>query len=180
MYFKKTPKGQAEIEGSTRQLPQSLRMALLLVDGKRSAAEVTGMLSGATTDTLRKLRDEGYIEATKAPSRSSSSGSSTPAPQAASDAPDSVFKASVMPSRFDIAARAGDDVATDKERAQVERSITRALGPAGSGLAERARAARSVGDLVEVVKSAQRAIANARGKEIADEFASRYAGLDDN
>jgi hypothetical protein len=39
------------------------------------------------------------------------------------------------------------------------------------------RRARTVHDLFEALKTAQRAIENARGKSIADEFASRYASL---
>lgn len=176
MYFKKTEKGQAEIESAARQLPQRLRMVLVLVDGKRSAADLQQMLAAATPEALRSLLDEGYIAATPAPSRRSSSRSTPAAPS--SQAPESVFKASVMPSRFDVASRPGTEAATDEQRAQIERSLRRALGPTADSLIETVRQARTVGDLIEVLKTAQRAISNARGKDIAEEFASRYGSLD--
>ena len=176
MYFKKTEKGQAEIESAARQLPQRLRMVLVLVDGKRSAADLQQLLAAATPEALRSLLDEGYIAATPAPPRRSSSPAtpSTPSTQA----PQSVFRASVMPSRFDVASRPGTEAATDEQRAQIERSLRRALGPTADSLIETVRKARTVGDLIEVLKTAQRAISNARGKDIAEEFASRYGSLD--
>ena len=176
MYFKKTEKGQAEIESAARQLPQRLRTVLVLVDGKRSAADLQQLLAAATPEALRSLLDEGYIAATPAPPRRSSSPAtpSTPSTQA----PQSVFRASVMPSRFDVASRPGTEAATDEQRAQIERSLRRALGLTADSLIETVRQARTVGDLIEVLKTAQRAISNARGKDIAEEFASRYGSLD--
>jgi hypothetical protein len=178
MYFKKTEKGQAEIEGGARQLPQRLRMVLLLVDGKRSAAELQQLLANATPEALRSLLDDGYIAATPAPApkrRASTAPRSVTTPEVAAD---SVFKASRMPSRFDIASRPEDEAATDSQRAQIERSLRRALGPTADSLIETVRQARTVRDLIEVLKTAQRAITNARGKDIAEEFASRYGSLD--
>ncbi|MDP1691644.1 MAG: hypothetical protein Q8L49_06790 [Burkholderiaceae bacterium] len=177
MYFKKTDKGQAEIDGSQRQIPQRLRMVLLLVDGRRSAAELQQMLANATPEALRWLLDEGYIASTPAPKRRSSSAAHPAAAPAA--AVDSVFKASHMPSRFDVASRPQDEAATDQQRAQIERSLRRALGPTAGSLIETVRQASTVRDLIEVLKTAQLAITNARGKEIGEEFASRYGALGD-
>lgn len=177
MYFKKTAKGQAEIDGSQRQIPQRLRMVLLLVDGRRSAAELQQMLANATPEALRGLLDEGYIAPTSAPRRRASSAAHPAGAPAA--AVDSVFKASRMPSRFDVASRPQDEAATDQQRAQIERSLRRALGPTAGSLIETVRQASTVRDLIEVLKTAQLAITNARGKEIGEEFASRYGALGD-
>jgi hypothetical protein len=179
MYFKKTAKGHAEIEGAARQLPQQLRMLLLLVDGKRSAVELMSMLDGATPEALRALLDTGHIVATQAPARRGSSASRRGPVTVAPAAADSVFKSSAIPSRFDIAVRPMDAEPTDKERAQIERSLRRVLGPAAESLIERVQRARTVHDLVEVLNVARKAISNARGADIADEFASRYGGLDE-
>ena len=88
MYFKKTAKGQAEIEGGVRELPQRLRMVLLLVDGKRSAVELRQMMANATPEALRSLLDEGYIAPTPAPApkRRSSTASRTASPPQGADA----------------------------------------------------------------------------------------------
>ena len=182
MYYKKTDKGQAEIEGTARQLPQRLRMVLVLVDGKRSAAELQQMLAAATPQALQSLFDDGYIAPAPTPvaTRRSAVGrkpiAAAPAPAAATDAS---FKSSGMPSRFDIASRPEHEEATDKQREQIERSLRRALGPTADSMIETVRQARTVRELVEVLKTAQRVISNARGKDIADEFASRYGSLDD-
>ena len=177
MYFKKTDKGHAEIEGGARQLPQRLRMVLLLVDGKRSAVELRQMMAGATPEALNSLLDEGYIAPAPPPAprrHTSTSSRMAPSPEVAAD---SLFKSSHMPSRFDVASRPEDEAATDSQRAQIERSLQRALGPTADSLIESVRQAHTVRDLIEVLKTAQRAIANARGKSIADEFASRYGSL---
>ena len=174
MYFRKTEKGQAEIEGGARQLPQRMRMVLLLVDGKRSAVELRQMMAGATPEALRSLLDDGYIAPTPAPPPRRRSSPTAPGDAAA----DSLFKSSHMPSRFDVASRPVEEAATDGQRAQIERSLRRALGPTADSLIQTVRQARTVHDLIEALKTAQRAIANARGKDIADEFASRYGSLD--
>ena len=179
MYFRKTEKGQAEIEGGARQLPQRLRMVLLLVDGKRSAVELREMMASATPEALRSLLDDGYIAPTPAPPPKRRAASAPHPASPGKAASDSLFKSSHMPSRFDVASRPADEAATEDQRAQIERSLRRALGPTADSLIETVRQARTVHDLLGVLKTAQRAIANARGKEIAEEFASRYGSLDD-
>lgn len=187
--FRKTALGQAELESTGRRLPQTLRMLLLLVDGRRSSEELLSMLTGATPEALRSLLEAGLIEPAPPPRRSRSAPAPTPAPDSQVPADsrlpaDSRFRStgpsSRVDSRFDsrFDARATGEIG-DKERAQVERSLRRALGPVADGLVERVRAARTVSDLVAILKVAQAAIANARGQDMADEFASRYGGLDD-
>jgi hypothetical protein len=183
MYYRKTDKGQAEIESTARQLPQRLRMVLVLIDGKRSDADLQQMLVAATPQALQSLLDDGFIVPTPAPA-------SVPARRAAqarvpatasppAEPTDSSFRSSAMPSRFDIASRPEHEEATDKQRDQIERSLRRALGPTADSMIVTVRQARTVRELVDVLKTAQRVIANARGKDIADEFASRYGSLDD-
>ena len=66
-----------------------------------------------------------------------------------------------MPSRFDIASRPEHEEATDKQRDQIERSLRRALGPTADSMIVTVRQARTVRELVDVLKTAQRVIANA-------------------
>lgn len=158
MYFSKTEKGQAEIESSTRQLPQALRMLLLLVDGRRSAVELLQLMPGATADTLRALRAGGYIAASPAPPRSDRANSTAAAAAQATPAAAAVL--------------------TRQARGQIERSLQRALGPAADSLIDSMRQARTAQELAAALEAAQRAITNARGKDSGDEFASRYGGFD--
>lgn len=210
-YYRKTARGQAELEATGRRLPQTLRMLLLLVDGRRSSEELLAMLKGATPEALRSLLHAGLIEPAPPPRRTrTSSGAAAPGARAPDTRPpadsrqpgdsqqpadsqqpvdsrqpgDSRFRSTGPSSRVDSRFDSRFDVRSrgeigDKERAQVERSLRRALGPVADGLVERVRTARTVGDLVAVLKVAQAAIANARGQDMADEFASRYGGLDE-
>ena len=155
-------------------------MVLLLVDGKRSAVELRQMMANATPEALRSLLDEGYIAPT-----------SRTCPQApfvdrfangVSLAGRRPIRCS-RPRRCPAASTSHRGPNTKRrrtsQRAQIERSLRRALGPTADSLIETVRKARTVRDLVEVLKTAQRAITNARGKDIGDEFASRYGSLDD-
>jgi hypothetical protein len=83
------------------------------------------------------------------------------------------------PSRFDAATCAADAPATERQREQIERSLVSTLGPAADGLVLALRDARTVRDLLDVITTAQSAIAMARGRDTAAEFASRYRGLAD-
>jgi hypothetical protein len=82
-----------------------------------------------------------------------------------------------LPSRFDAAACAEDASATDTQREQIARSLTLILGPAADGLVHAVHRASTVRDLLDVISTAQRAITNARGRDIADDFASRYGSI---
>jgi hypothetical protein len=84
-----------------------------------------------------------------------------------------------LPSRFDALACAQDAAVSDEQREPVERALVRALGPAADGLLRGVRDARNVRELFDVISTAQRAIANACGREEADAFASRYGGSTD-
>ena len=83
------------------------------------------------------------------------------------------------PSRFDAANCAADAPVTDRQRHEVEHALVSVLGPAADGLVHALRDARTVRDLLDVITTAQSAIAMARGGDAAAAFASRYRGLAD-
>jgi hypothetical protein len=60
--YRKTEKGQAEVNTRQNQLALKLRSALIMVDGRRSDDELIGMLPGGSDELLRILLSEGYIE----------------------------------------------------------------------------------------------------------------------
>ncbi len=96
------------------------------------------------------------------------------------DVHDLAGEPSPRPSRFDAAACAEDAAVTDSQREQIERSLRGTLGPAADGLVHAVREAVTVRDLLDVITTAQRAIANTCGRALADEFASRYVGVVDD
>ncbi len=195
LVFRKTAKGHAEFDSSARALPHKLRTVLVLVDGKRSVQALRAMLPLATPQALADLRTLGLIEVVPPASARPSKDQDARMDSRHQDSihpdsrhqdsrhaeparADSRFASSQAPSRFDVVGSPEDEAATDHQREQIERSLKRALGPAADGLTHSIREARTVRDLLDVLSTAQRAIANARGQDMADEFASRYGNID--
>lgn len=161
--YRKTAKGQTEIETRAHRLPPRLRSALILIDGKRSDEEMHKLILQQPEDTLRTLSEQGFIEVIgitatpAAPVRAAA----VPAPSA----PVPVAAPAVAPARSFEALR-GDCV----------RAFTDAVGPIAEALALKMERTRSAGDLRPLVEVAQNIIANARGSKAAVDFGSRFLG----
>jgi hypothetical protein len=89
--YRKTEKGQAEVATRAHHLPQRLRAALILVDGRRTDDELTSILPGEATSTLNWLTESGFIEIASvvrehSDAPSSNGSVSTPSRQALSGA----------------------------------------------------------------------------------------------
>ena len=65
--FRKTAKGQAEIETRADRLAPSLRTALILVDGRRDGVALAKFCPSDPESTLAGLLDGGYIEMVEPP-----------------------------------------------------------------------------------------------------------------
>lgn len=65
--YRKTAKGQAEIETRVNRLAQRLRMALIMVDGRRSDEELARLIPAEAIEVLSILLEAGYIEAVPMP-----------------------------------------------------------------------------------------------------------------
>ena len=72
--FRKTAKGMAEIETRAHRLVPRMRSALILVDGKRSDAEIGGMILQQVTETLHALAGQGFIDVLSVDGTGSGSG----------------------------------------------------------------------------------------------------------
>ena len=60
--YRKTAKGQAEIETRAHRLPPRLRGALILVDGHRSEADLAKLIPVESATALATLLAEGFID----------------------------------------------------------------------------------------------------------------------
>ena len=67
--YRKTTKGAAEIATRANHLAPRLRSALIVVDGKRSSAELVKLIPGSGEEALLTLLKAGYIEPTTEPVR---------------------------------------------------------------------------------------------------------------
>ena len=61
--YRKTPKGQAEIETREHRLTTRARQLLILVNGRREASDLHALAPGIFGETLALLLDGGFVEA---------------------------------------------------------------------------------------------------------------------
>lgn len=153
--YSKTADGQNEIETRARRLSPRARSTLILVDGKRSEAEL-GKLVQQADETLQALLEAGLIEvvATKAaPARETAVAPPVAAPAPASGMAVVEFEAT---------------------RRDAVRAINDLLGPEAETLALRMERATDADQLRVALERAVAYIANARGGGAAAQFAGKF------
>lgn len=159
--FAKTPEGQKEIADRARGLSGRARSLLILVDGKRSVAELGAMVPDAQVH-LEALLKAGLI----APAASASPANPPPAPAQRQPQPKSVPGTAPVAAAQDLA-----DLRRDAARA-----INDLLGPDGDSLAMRIERAANADELRAALERCAAFIADARGRRAAEGFAQRFLG----
>jgi len=154
--FRKTAKGVSEIETRAFRLAPRMRSALILVDGKRSDADLHPLIQQQADETLAALAAQGFIETAAAVP--AASPPAAPAPAAALAA---------TPPAADFIVQRGAAV----------RALNDQLGPGAETLAIRMERTRSSAELRPLLDTAVQLIANARGRAAAEAYASRLAGF---
>ena len=160
--FRKTDKGQAEIETRAHRLPPRLRSALILVDGRRSSAELRTMVLQQPDETLAALLEQGFIAAVaEAP---------PPAPTPSRVAERAIDRAAAasLP-----AAERGPDFL--QLRRLLVREFNDLTGPTGEVLAMRLEKAADRNALTSLLPAACEFVAGVRGASKASEFRQRFA-----
>ena len=157
--FRKTDKGQAEVETRAHRLSPRLRSALILVDGKRSSDELRKLINQQADDTLAALSDQGFIEIAAV-------SAAAPAP-AAPTAGESRGSGSASSGG---AARDFDGV-----RRQLVREFTELTGPLGEAMAMRLEKAGDRQALRGLLAAAGEYVIGVRGASAANDFVQRYA-----
>ena len=204
--FRQTAKGMAEIETRAHRLVPRMRSALILVDGKRSDAEIGGMILQQVTETLHALAGQGFIEvlavngsgsgsddaggggggggavasAPLPPSATATSwAASVPRPAAVAVA--TPFKPSPSPSPSPsptpMPAPAPAGPDFQSSRRAAARAVTDLLGPAAESVAMRIERARNPDELRAALTAAVQTVGNTRGRQAAETFAARFADL---
>lgn len=156
--FRKTDKGQAEIETRAHRLPPRLRSALILVDGRRSSDELRTMILQQSDETLAALLEQGFIDKV----------SVAPAP---APAPARAPERSAPPSL--PAGDRGPDFT--QLRRQLVREFNDLTGPTGEVLAIRLEKAVDRNALSGLLPAAGEFVASVRGATKATEFKLRFA-----
>ena len=159
--YRKTAKGVTEIGTRAHKLAPRFRLALILVDGKRDAAELGKLILQQPSETLAELTAQGFIEllATPAPAPASAAQPSGQAVQAPPPKP-------VSPT-----------AAFESRRRQAVRLMIDLTGPMSEALAVRMERAQSATELEPLLQSAKKVIANTRGQQAAEDYIRRLGAL---
>lgn len=157
--YRKTPKGQTEVETRANRLPPRLRAALILVDGRRSEDDLVKLVSNDAAQVLRGLLDDGYVEVMEAAPPKLRQAAPAAAPAAVPSTPGLL---SLAPSV--IAAIKRDSV----------RVLTEQIGPMAEGLALKIERAGNAAELQGLLEIGRQVLGNTRGRAAADAFAQRF------
>lgn len=165
--YRKTDKGQAEIETRAHRLTPRLRQALIVIDGKRTGDELRKLILNQPDEALQTLLDGGFIEPL-APPAAAAVPVATAAPRPAMPAPAAAGSPSTMPGGLPP----GADLNAVK-RAAV-RQLTDSVGPVGESLALKIEKCRNAAELQPLLRMAFESIRNTRGTAAAAPFAERF------
>lgn len=165
--YRKTAKGVAEIETRAHRLPPRVRQMLILVDGRRSDADLRQLISPGADEALHALAADGFVElvgATAAPApaaavRTAPPAATAPPPVSAGPA------AEAAPTAHGFSAQ---------DRRDAVRMLTDLVGPVGEPLALKIERARSDDELRRLLDMAYQSIRNTRGSFAAAAFADRF------
>ncbi len=158
--YRKTSKGQTEIATRENRLAPRLRTALIMVDGKRSEADLRPLLMPTPDETLAALLAQGYIEVV---GMAVASAAASPGPALAPG--DTAPAVKPMPVPLPVRQR------------EAVRLLTDQVGPMAEAVAMRIERARSVDELRAAVLLAAQVISNTRGRQAAEVFVARFADL---
>lgn len=165
--YRKSAKGQLEIETRVNRLHPRLRTVLILIDGRRNDDELRSLIQVDADATLLGLLEGGYIEVSAGPA------ASPPTPVKASVA-GSAPAAPAMPART-APAPAGVSAAGLAERRRLAvRHLTDRLGPVAEPVSLRIEKARNWDEQRAALELGQRLLQTARGGSAAAEFASLF------
>lgn len=161
--FRKTAKGQVEIETRAHRLTPRLRGLLIMVDGKRDSAGLAALMPPQQAEALlQELTAQGFIESFE------TAGGPTAPP--AAPAPGAAPAPSSAPTTPNAAAA----VDFEKLRRDAVRALTDGAGPAAETVAIRIEKAKSIDELRPLLAQAAQVLANMRGRAAAEAFALRF------
>lgn len=152
--YRKTDKGQVEIETRALRLAPRLRTALILIDGRRTDNELRPLVPGDAPQAFQTLLQDGFIEVVRVVEERAA-----PRPPAAPAAPGSNDSA-----RRWLEQRKRDAV----------RSLLDQVGPLGEAVAVRLEKCTDWSDLKPTLELARQVLEYARGSAAAEDYARRY------
>ncbi len=160
--FRKTAKGQAEIETRAHRLPPRLRGALILVDGHRSETDLAKLIPLDPETTLATLLAEGFIDVFAIlAQRPSLTSVDVPLP-----GPDS------GPVPLSPAA----EPPIESIKRDTVRFLNDKLGPTAESLAIRIERSKTMTELMPLLAQATQTLRSFGGAAVSEEFVARFMG----
>lgn len=156
--YRKTEKGQTEIETRRFRLLPRMRTALILVDGHRNNVDLAKLIPGDPVITLQSLLDDGFIEV-----MATVELRAVPRAVTAQEPADR--------------STTGHASGFEQRRRDAIRVLNDQLGPEAEALAIRMEKCQDWAHLLPVLQSAQSVLRNARGAAAAADFGNRFIDL---
>jgi hypothetical protein len=160
--YRKTAKGQAEIETRAHRLPPRLRGALILVDSHRTEADLAKLIPVDPTTTLAALLAEGFIDVFAI--------LADRAPIATVDVPLPGPDSGPVP----LSPAAAPSIESIKR--DTVRFLNDKLGPTAESLALRIERTKSMTELMPLLAQATQTLRSFGGATVSEEFVARFMG----
>jgi hypothetical protein len=165
--YRKTAKGQAEIETRAHRLPPRLRGALILVDGHRTEADLAKLIPVDPEATLAGLLAEGFIDVFAI--------LADRPPLATVDVPLPGPDSGPIPLSPAAAAPANASSIESIKRDTV-RFLNDKLGPTAESLAMRIERTKTMTELMPLLAQATQTLRSFGGAAVSEEFITRFMG----
>ena len=153
--YRKTERGQVEIDTRVNRLAPRLRTALILVDGVRGDADLHKFIFAQPEETLQTLLEQGYIDVV-------SGAASRPA------------AAGAGPVAVDVVVPIISQRGFENRRRLAVRHLIDNMGPAGETIAMRIEKSQSWEELRPLLEAAQGSLQRMRGPGAAADFATLF------
>jgi hypothetical protein len=170
LVYAKTAKGVAEVAARSGTLSLAARRVLIMVDGKRSVADLAPLARPGEIDgLLATLEAQGFIQRMQG----AEAAAARPAPRS-SDVP-TVAGVEV----HSLGSEPGEERALltlDEAKRRAVRALTDRLGPDAEAIAMRIEQARTADELRDRIREAERVVAGLLGQAAVAEFVRALRG----
>lgn len=156
--YHKTPKGSEAIANRQSGLPPKLRSLLIMVDGKRSVADLAALATvvGDCEQLLSQLQQEGFVEAANPAPAAGAAPAAAPAADMAPTAPAPLISASLPEAK-----RVSSHLLVDM------------LGPTSDVLCLKIEAAKDLPSFISAIKRARDVVREIKGPAAAERFVAQ-------
>lgn len=174
MLYRKTAKGQAEIDTRVHRLTPRLRGLLILVDGKRDGAALASLVPQQYDTLLAELMSGAFIEALPEPVAAPAAPARSAAPVAPLAVAPAMAPAATPAQAAAVVVAAASAANFDSLRRSAVRALNDEVGPAADGLAMRMERTHNFEELRPLLSLAAQMVAAQRGRQAGEVYGMRF------